>query len=371
MILPHLIVTLADGKKIEQSVRIPIFRIGRHKTSDLSIPFSTLSKHHAVIEQKGKTWQLRDLESKNGITFQKEQVSIVELRDNTEVTLGNVNILVQFIQEDDTISVTQSTESLALTEAKKLIEETAVPSYTNQAKPTHTLLNNAVIGASVNSPIEARLLSWEPSFNSYARATVLGVGIATWILGPSYFVHGAYTLGFIFVLPFIINFLTVSPLLLLSRLRGGADSFTGRLSDNLSYARFLSSTLLLLSCASWALFYLGGSIAACTHLFVFFGTALVFYYLAGASYRLQNKIALWCSRGFAAMGAGAILLLLIKGPPLSIPITSPILKYVPNTYFFENRRLPIVPLLRPTPVRMDELQKSLVISILKSRSSHL
>lgn len=63
--------------------------LGRHTQNDIHLIDREVSKFHAVIERRGKSFFLRDLKSSNGSYVNKSRVSDVQLNDGDEIRLGN------------------------------------------------------------------------------------------------------------------------------------------------------------------------------------------------------------------------------------------------------------------------------------------
>jgi membrane peptidoglycan carboxypeptidase len=64
------------------------YRIGRNPSSDLAIDHGAVSRHHALLEQRGRHWLLRDQGSTNGIWWQGRRVQELLLRDGDSVRFG-------------------------------------------------------------------------------------------------------------------------------------------------------------------------------------------------------------------------------------------------------------------------------------------
>ncbi len=62
--------------------------IGRDRHCDIRITSSSVSREHCVIERRGQTLVLRDLESTGGIFAAGDRLDQVQVRDGLEVTVG-------------------------------------------------------------------------------------------------------------------------------------------------------------------------------------------------------------------------------------------------------------------------------------------
>lgn len=83
--------TMADGTKL------PITHwenvIGRHKSSDIRIDFPTVSKSHAVLTRYDDgSWSISDASSKGGTFVNGERITICELQEEDEITIGGLNM---------------------------------------------------------------------------------------------------------------------------------------------------------------------------------------------------------------------------------------------------------------------------------------
>ncbi len=67
----------------------PKTTLGRHPANTLRLVDREVSKEHAVIEQSGRDFILRDLNSSNGTFVNGRRVKEMRLRDGDEVTLGS------------------------------------------------------------------------------------------------------------------------------------------------------------------------------------------------------------------------------------------------------------------------------------------
>ena len=64
--------------------------VGRGQEADITLPHSSVSRRHAVLEGQGERWTLRDLESHNGTFVGEERVSSRELTARTEIAFGTL-----------------------------------------------------------------------------------------------------------------------------------------------------------------------------------------------------------------------------------------------------------------------------------------
>jgi adenylate cyclase len=67
----------------------PKTTLGRHPANTLRLVDREVSKEHAVIEQTGREFVLRDLNSSNGTFVNGRRVKEMRLRDGDEITLGS------------------------------------------------------------------------------------------------------------------------------------------------------------------------------------------------------------------------------------------------------------------------------------------
>jgi adenylate cyclase len=67
----------------------PKTSLGRHPANTLRLVDREVSKEHAVIEQSGREFILRDLNSSNGTFVNGRRVKEMRLRDGDEITLGS------------------------------------------------------------------------------------------------------------------------------------------------------------------------------------------------------------------------------------------------------------------------------------------
>lgn len=85
--------------EVELGVRTTL---GRHTLNTVVINDREVSKEHAVIEQAGNTFVLKDLGSSNGSWVNGRRIKEIRLRDGDEVMLGGTKL--QFLGKDGTAS---------------------------------------------------------------------------------------------------------------------------------------------------------------------------------------------------------------------------------------------------------------------------
>ena len=54
----------------------------------IQLPHAKVSKHHGVIQQTKESWQIEDLQSKNGIFVNGQRTERAELKDRDQVKIG-------------------------------------------------------------------------------------------------------------------------------------------------------------------------------------------------------------------------------------------------------------------------------------------
>ena len=69
--------------------------VGRHPKNNIRLNDREISKEHAVIERRGLTWWVRDLESSNGTYLNTRRVSEAQVKDGDELLLGSMRL--QFV----------------------------------------------------------------------------------------------------------------------------------------------------------------------------------------------------------------------------------------------------------------------------------
>ena len=84
--------TAANRRELGLS-RDEILTIGRDPSNDLVLPDAMVSRRHAVIEQRGNQFFLRDCNSANGSVVNGDRVSERGLRDGDLVAIGSMRIL--------------------------------------------------------------------------------------------------------------------------------------------------------------------------------------------------------------------------------------------------------------------------------------
>ena len=70
--------------------------IGRDRRCDIRIASSSVSREHCVIERRGQTHVLRDLDSTGGVFAAGSRLDQVQVRDGLEVMIGPA--VLKFVQ---------------------------------------------------------------------------------------------------------------------------------------------------------------------------------------------------------------------------------------------------------------------------------
>jgi len=78
------------GGKIDLAFPIQGARvtIGREADNLVQLPHEKVSKHHAVILPARDGWEIKDLQSTNGVLVNGKQVQSAELKDGDQVKIG-------------------------------------------------------------------------------------------------------------------------------------------------------------------------------------------------------------------------------------------------------------------------------------------
>jgi membrane peptidoglycan carboxypeptidase len=83
-----LLVHLPGQGSTRLSLHGGVYRIGRDAECQVSIPHAAVSRQHALLEQVGRHWLLRDSGSTNGLWWQGRRVSELLLSDGDSVRFG-------------------------------------------------------------------------------------------------------------------------------------------------------------------------------------------------------------------------------------------------------------------------------------------
>lgn len=87
--LPWLIV-INEGKEYRYEIDDPLFTIGRGESNKLCLPYSTISRHHALIKFFNGEYKIEDLNSSNGVVVKGEKVREIFLSHGDVIQLGSV-----------------------------------------------------------------------------------------------------------------------------------------------------------------------------------------------------------------------------------------------------------------------------------------
>lgn len=84
---PRLVLNRADGKQTVYPLNQRV-TLGRHPANVVQLDDREVSKEHAVIEQVGGAFRIKDLNSSNGTFVNGRRVTIAELSDGDIVRVG-------------------------------------------------------------------------------------------------------------------------------------------------------------------------------------------------------------------------------------------------------------------------------------------
>ena len=69
--------------------------VGRELDNTLRLPDPSISRHHCVLRRVGRTFEIQDLQSSNGVLVNGNRVQSSPLRDGDRITLGQVQLTFQ------------------------------------------------------------------------------------------------------------------------------------------------------------------------------------------------------------------------------------------------------------------------------------
>ncbi len=87
--LPWLLV-VHEGKEFRYEIDDPLFTIGREDSNKLSLPYSTISRRHALIKFSNREYTIEDLNSSNGVIVNGQKVREILLSHGDVIQLGSV-----------------------------------------------------------------------------------------------------------------------------------------------------------------------------------------------------------------------------------------------------------------------------------------
>jgi len=67
-------------------------RIGRAASNDITLPHSSISRSHAVIEGSGDAWGITDLRSANGVLLNGARIERAQLKGGDVISLGDIRL---------------------------------------------------------------------------------------------------------------------------------------------------------------------------------------------------------------------------------------------------------------------------------------
>lgn len=92
---PRLVQRRPDGSEATHPLG-EVVRLGRHPKNDLRLNDREISKEHALIERRGASYWIRDLNSSNGTYVNQNRVRESRLHDGDEVQLGGTILTFRF-----------------------------------------------------------------------------------------------------------------------------------------------------------------------------------------------------------------------------------------------------------------------------------
>lgn len=106
--MAHLIVRYTDGSRFRHDLSKPEVVIGRDASCDLPLKDAITSRFHAKVSQRADNsiW-IQDLNSKNGITVNEQNVAGVALNHGDRIGIGNC--VITLLTEDQPVVVLQDT----------------------------------------------------------------------------------------------------------------------------------------------------------------------------------------------------------------------------------------------------------------------
>ncbi|HEY7296152.1 MAG TPA: FHA domain-containing protein [Dehalococcoidia bacterium] len=91
-----------SGQEREVLLERDVTRIGRARDCDLPLDSGYISRYHARIERSGRTWEIVDEGSKNGVILNGRRVSRSHaLFPGDSIRLGDFTLIVQLAEEQD------------------------------------------------------------------------------------------------------------------------------------------------------------------------------------------------------------------------------------------------------------------------------
>ena len=163
-------------------------RIGRSRECEIHLDLESISRRHAVIEEKGGCFFVRDLGSRNGIRLGNQQVAHAELHDGDVIAVGQALLRFQCAAGASAAGAALSAESSArpLTAADLVAASsgsptaglaTDEPAAADAAGATVGLnikLVSAIIAALVLSLGVGALILWGKNLTTTSRTLKLG-----------------------------------------------------------------------------------------------------------------------------------------------------------------------------------------------------
>lgn len=101
--MPRVLISVPD--KQAQPYRFPLDRkkvtIGRGEDNNIPMASGSVSTHHAVMARIPGGFELRDLDSTNGITYQGERKIFLPLKSGMQIKIGDVGFEFQLTAEEE------------------------------------------------------------------------------------------------------------------------------------------------------------------------------------------------------------------------------------------------------------------------------
>jgi pSer/pThr/pTyr-binding forkhead associated (FHA) protein len=91
-VAPLRLLVMPTGSAIE--VAQPAVVVGRHSEAELRLPYPDVSRRHCRLAFSAGAWQIRDLDSLNGLFVNGERMHEATLYEGDEIRLGTVALRV-------------------------------------------------------------------------------------------------------------------------------------------------------------------------------------------------------------------------------------------------------------------------------------
>src|SRR5208282_1806183 len=142
---PPRLYELKDGSSIH---------IGRAASNDITLPHSSISRSHAMIEGKGDVWLVTDQHSANGVLLNGVRINSSQLKSGDVIGLGDIKLRFENMTSSTVVAKTSPELASHLTQ---IIDQESVAKLLERTKRVAELGSHAAPAKTPSEWTESRV----------------------------------------------------------------------------------------------------------------------------------------------------------------------------------------------------------------------